>query len=117
MWSTLALATALTLAPHAAGDLKLTNARATYGVLGATRADTKILPGDIYYITFDIENLDIGDDGEVRYSMGMELLNNKGKPEYSQEPRDLKARNDLGGTSMPGSWLQGCSASVSALTE
>jgi hypothetical protein len=102
MWSTLALATALTLAPHAGGDLKLTNDRATYGYLGPTRTDTKLLPGDIYYIAFDIENLDVGDDGQVLYSMGMDLLNSKGNKEFSQEPRDLKASNDLGGTSMPG---------------
>ena len=102
MWSTLALATALTLAPHAGGDLKLTNDRATYGVLGATRTENKLLPGDVYYITFDIENLDVGEDGRVLYSMGMELLNSKGRPEYSQEPRDLEARNDLGGNRMPG---------------
>jgi hypothetical protein len=96
------LATALTLAPHAGGDLKLTNDRATYGVLGAPRTESKLLPGDIYYITFDIENLDVAEDGKVLYSMGMELLNSKGKAEYSQEPRDLEARNDLGGNRMPG---------------
>jgi hypothetical protein len=102
MWSTLALATALTLAPHAGGDLKLTNDRATYGYLGPTRTENKVLPGDIYYVAFDIENLDVGEDGKILYSMGMELLNSKGKPEFSQDPRDLEARNDLGGNRMPG---------------
>lgn len=102
MWSTLALMTALSLAPHqAAGELKLTNVRTTYGVLGAPRADSKLLPGDAYFITYDIENLAVGDDGQVLYAMGMELLNSKGKAEYSQEPRDLTYYNNLGGNRMP----------------
>ena len=101
MWSTLALATALTLAPHAGADLKLSNDRATYGFLGPTRTDSKVLPGDIYYVAFDIENLEVGDDGLVLYTMGMDLLNSKGKPEFSQEPRDLQVRNDLGGNRLP----------------
>jgi hypothetical protein len=103
MWSTLALMTALSLAPHqAAGQLKLANVRATYGVLGATRTDNKLLPGDAYFITYDIENLTVGDDGLVLYGMGMELLNSRGKAEYSKEPQDLTARNALGGNRLPG---------------
>jgi hypothetical protein len=102
MWATLAFVTALSLAPHQAGSLKLTNDRATYGVLGASRTDNKLFPGDIYFVTFDIENLDVGEDGRVLYSMGMDLINSKGKSEYSKEPTDLEARNDLGGKSMPG---------------
>jgi hypothetical protein len=102
MWATLAFVTALGLAPHQSGDLKLTNVRATYGLLGATRTDNKILPGDIYFVAFDMENLDVTEDGRVLYSMGMELLNSKGKPEFTKEPQDVEARNDLGGRSMPG---------------
>jgi hypothetical protein len=102
MWATLAFVTALSLAPNQAGQLKLTNDRATYGYLGATRPDNKLYPGDIYFITFDIDNLDVGADGEIRYSMGMDLLNSKGKSEYSREPQEVQARNDLGGKAMPG---------------
>ena len=39
MWATLALLTALQLTPAQAGQLRLTNDRATYGKHGATRAD------------------------------------------------------------------------------
>jgi hypothetical protein len=102
MWATLALATALSLAPHQTGELKLTHARSTYGVLGPVRADDKLLPGDLYFVRFDIENLKVGSDGTVLYSMGFELLNSKGNKEYAKEPTDLTAKNDLGGTSMPG---------------
>lgn len=102
MWATMALAAALTAAPHQAGDLKLTNKRATYGFLGAERTDNKYLPGDICYITFDMENLDVREDGKVLYSMKMELLNPQGKVEFGREPQDLEATNALGGNRMPG---------------
>jgi hypothetical protein len=102
MWATLAFVTALGLAPHQSGDLKLTNVRATYGMLGATRTDNEFLPGDIYFVAFDMENLDVTEDGRVLYSMGMELLDSKGKAVFAKEPQDLEARNDLGGRTMPG---------------
>jgi hypothetical protein len=102
MWATLALAAALSLAPQQGGQLKLTNDRATYGLLGSTRTESKLLPGDSYFVSFDIENLDVGEDGSIMYSMQMELLNSKGKQEYGQEPQDLTAKNDLGGNRMPG---------------
>src|SRR5690242_18705476 len=100
MWATMALAAALAAAPHQAGDLKLTNVRATYGYLGAERKENKYVPGDICYITFDIENLDVREDGKVRYSMKMELLNPKGKVEFGKEPQELEATNSLGGNRM-----------------
>src|SRR4051812_24749977 len=37
MWTTLAFAAALTLGPAQAGQLELTNARTTYGLLGGPR--------------------------------------------------------------------------------
>jgi hypothetical protein len=98
----MALAAALTTAPHQAGDLKLSNVRATYGYLGADRKDNRYLPGDICYVTFDIENLDVRDDGKVLYSMKMELLNPQGKVEFGKEPQELDATNSLGGNRMPG---------------
>src|SRR5689334_18004183 len=98
MWATLALATALSLAPHQEGELKLTHARSTYGVLGPVRESNKLLPGDIYFVRFDIENLKVGSDGTVLYSMGFELLNSKGNKEYAKDPTELTAKNDLGGT-------------------
>ena len=102
MWATLAIASALSLAPAQAGKLEIKNDRITYGILGQERKETKLLAGDVFIVTFDIEGLQVKDDGRVRYSMGMELLNNKtGKAEFTKEPQELAAaglpfRNDAG---------------------
>jgi hypothetical protein len=103
MWATLALTTALNLAPAQAGALELKNVRVTYGTLGQERKDAKeVLPGDIYNVAFDIEGLQVSDDGRVLYRMGMELTKaGKKDPEFKQEPRDLEAFNTLGGARVP----------------
>jgi hypothetical protein len=101
MWTTLALVAALGTAPGQAGSLALTNDRPTYGILGAPREDTKFLPGDMFFLAFDIENIKVDDTGKVLYSMGMDVTDSKGKSLYRQEPRDLEALNSLGGTRLP----------------
>jgi hypothetical protein len=103
MWATLALTTALNLAPAQAGALDLKNVRVTYGVLGQERKEAKeVLPGDIFNVAFDIEGLQVSDDGRVLYRMGMELTKTgKKEPEFKQEPRDLEAQNTLGGSRVP----------------
>ena len=103
MWATLALTTALHLAPAQAGTLELKNVRVTYGTLGQERKDAKeVLAGDVFHVAFDIEGLQISDDGRVLYRMGMELTKaGKKDPEFKQEPRDLEAVNTLGGTRVP----------------
>jgi hypothetical protein len=102
MWAAMAL-TALSLAPSQAGDLKLTNARTTYGVLGQERKSDKFLPGDVLVVAFDIEGLKVKDDGKVKYGMGMELTKKggKGKALYKTDPQPLEALNTLGGTTLP----------------
>jgi hypothetical protein len=75
MWATLAALTGLTLIP-AQTELKLTNARPTLGFLGATLKDgetPKLFPGDFFFVSFDIEGLQVNDEGKVEYSMSMEL--------------------------------------------
>jgi hypothetical protein len=101
MWAALALTTVLT-APAQSGELKLTNKRCTYGILGQTRTDTKVLPGDVLFVAFDIENLTVKKDGRILYAMGMELTRKgKAKPEFKRAPQDLEAVNSLGGTTLP----------------
>jgi hypothetical protein len=101
MWAALALTTVLT-APAQAEELKLKNVRSTYGILGPTRKENKLLPGDLLVVAFDIDNLAVKDDGRVLYAMGMELTKKgKTKPEFKREPQDLEAYNTLGGTSLP----------------
>jgi hypothetical protein len=102
MWAALALTTVLNLAPAQAGELGVSNVRATYGILGQTREDKKVLPGDVFYIAFDVTNLKVKPDGRVQYAMGMELIRKgKTKPEFKREPQDVEAVNTLGGTTLP----------------
>lgn len=103
MWAALALTTAaLSLAPAQGNALKLNNVRTTYGVLGPERKDSKVLPGDVLVVAFDIDGLKVEDDGRVKYAMGTELTR-KGaaKPEFKQDPQDLVAVNTLGGSTLP----------------
>jgi hypothetical protein len=81
-------------------SLRLSNARATYGFLGAPRPDNAVLPGDVYFLAFDIDNLTVKDDGEVTYRMGINLSNANGTVLYGQEPQEKKAHNSLGGKSL-----------------
>jgi hypothetical protein len=100
MWTTLALAAALGGTVAQAPTLTLTNVRATYGLLGAERQDNKVLPGDRYYIAFDIDGVEVDKEGKVRYSMGMEVKDSQGKVVYASKPRDMEAFNSLGGSRM-----------------
>ena len=102
MLATLALMSSLAVAPGQAGDLKLSNPRPTYGVLGAVRKDNRILPGDVFFMTFDIENLKMDGEGRILYSMGMEVINPKGLSEYKRDPGERPPLfNVLGGNSIP----------------
>jgi hypothetical protein len=103
MWTTIPLMLALSLAPGQGGKLDLTNARVTYGLLGADRSEKKFLPVDLLYIAFDIENISVDDEGKVVYSMGMEIVDSKDKTIYKGEPRKLEAYNSLGGNRVPAS--------------
>jgi hypothetical protein len=101
MWATLALTTALNLAPAQEGGIQLKNLRLTYGVLGQVRKDASVLPGDILWLAFDIEGMTVGKDDQILYSMGTELTDKSGKAVFKEEPRDQAVVNTLGGTSIP----------------
>ncbi len=96
MWATLTLISALSLPAADAGDLQLTNARVTYGRLGPTRKDTKFLPGDVYFVTFDIEGLQFK-NGNAKYSMKMELFDPKGVSKYKSLEREQEVFSIQGG--------------------
>jgi len=100
MWTAVALTTVLTLSPAQTLDFK--NVRTTYGIMGETRKDDNLLPGDVLVVAFDIEGLKVAADGRVLYSMGMELTKKgKAKPEFKRDPTDLEGENSLGGTTLP----------------
>jgi hypothetical protein len=102
MWTALALVAALgPMAADQADSLKLVNVRSTYGVLGPERKANKLLPGDVYFVAFDIEGIKSDASGKVLYSMGMQITNSEGKVVYGEEPRKLEAYNALGGNRIP----------------
>src|SRR5947199_10060338 len=104
MWTTLAMTAALAYAPGQGGELALTNPRPTHWLFGAVRKDAdspKVIAGDAFITSFDIENLKVGEDGQVQYSIAMELANKDGKVVYRQEPQKQEAYNALGGSKVP----------------
>jgi hypothetical protein len=103
MWATLALTTVLNVSTVQPAQIKLTNEKVTHGFFGWERKSPKIVPGDVYIITFDIENLTVKDDGKIQYSIGMEFTSKGGKKVFSQEPVPQDGTNSLGGTKVPAS--------------
>jgi hypothetical protein len=103
MWATLTFLAATTLAPAQSDTIKFANERATYGDLGPTRSDSKFIPGDMFTLTFDIENLKTDATGKVKYSMAMELLDSKGASKFKRDPDTRELINSLGGTRLPAS--------------
>src|SRR5207247_2012495 len=102
MWASLALAAVLqTPAQPAAFALK--NPRPTYGLLGQTRKDAKYLAGDVIIIAYELQNLKTTEDGQVRYSLAVEVSSKAGKSIFKIEPQNFTAELSLGGTGRPAS--------------
>jgi hypothetical protein len=102
MWATVALSTALTLAPAQKGGLDFENVRMSYSMLGHERKSAKLYPGDILFLKFDIVGLEMAANGRVQYSMGTELTRKGAKtPEMKKSPQPLEAINALGGNRLP----------------
>jgi len=102
MWTTLACVAALSLAPSQGGTLTLKNPIITYGTLGAVRSSSEYLPGDVFFVSFDIDNVKVDETGKVLYSMQMEVTEDKtSKVWFKQAPQDMEAINALGGTTVP----------------
>ncbi len=102
MWAPLVLASTLILAPAQGGDLQVKNVRPTFGIFGQERKSTKMLPGDVLFVSFDIENLQVTDEGRIQYSMALELYSKKDKKKvFEKRPEDLEGINSLGGSRLP----------------
>ncbi|MDB5311534.1 MAG: hypothetical protein JWO38_5736 [Gemmataceae bacterium] len=101
MWSSLTLAAALSLGPAQPGGIQLTNVRMTIGELGPTRPNSKLLPGDVLFIGYDIDGLAIDPDGTARYTMAMEVTDAAGKLIFKQDPRELTDFIPLRGNKLP----------------
>jgi len=101
MLTTLVMAAGLALAPAQGGGLTLSNDRITYGELGAPRPNSKLLPGDVFFIAFDIDGIAVAPDGKVLYSMAMEVVDKAGKAIFKQQPAERTDYLPLGGTKLP----------------
>src|SRR5947209_6087354 len=101
MWVTCALLTALSVAPSQAGSLQLANVRPTTGYFGLARSSGKVLPGDLFFVAFDIDNLQADDHGRVLYAMTIELSDAANKRIFSDGPQDREAFLTLGGNRLP----------------
>lgn len=101
MFTSMALFAALTTTPAQAGGLSLSNPRITYGELGSTRPDSKLLPGDIFFLSFDIDGIKVNEAGRVKYGMAMEVTDATGKSIFKQMPVERDDFLPLGGTKLP----------------
>ncbi len=100
MFTSVALIAAMSLAPAQAG-LTLSNPRLTFGELGAVRPDNKFLPGDIFFLAYDIEGIKVDETGRVKYSMAMNVVDADNKPIFKQDPIERTDFLPLGGTKLP----------------
>lgn len=99
MWNA-ALLVFASLAPAAqAGELQITDIRATYGALGPIRQEGAVLPGDNVVFSFEIEGLKADESGKAVYQMTTEINDAQGKLLFRQPARDLETYLSLGGSS------------------
>lgn len=92
----------LALCSSWASALEIKNMRLTHGPLGAARSDTKFLPGDYLFMTFDIDGLTFdAKTGKANYQTVLELYDSKNTKIFRKEtPNEVSAM--LGGTRLPG---------------
>jgi hypothetical protein len=98
MWTTIAMLTAIGLAPNEAGALKLDDVRSSHGVLGPTRASEDYVPGDSLTLNFDIDGITIDKKGKVLYSIAYKVTSlPDNTPVVSQEAQQLETDTIFGG--------------------
>jgi hypothetical protein len=92
----------LAFSPSAAFALEIANIRSSYGPMGATRPDAKLLPGDVLFMTYDIVGLKFDDKtAKASYETKLEFLDGKGTQLFERKtPNAVSAQ--LGGNTMPG---------------
>src|SRR5438552_13332846 len=103
MWTTLALAAALSLAPAQSDQLSFLNVRSVTGYFGPERQTDKLLPGDIYLLVFDVAGFKSDAEGKILYRMALQVTDSRGKPQFGREPADQETFNSLGGNRVPAS--------------
>jgi hypothetical protein len=92
----------LGLIPSLASAVEIKNIRPCYAPFGATRTDLKLLPGDVLFITYDLDGL-VTDPktGKTNYETTLELIDANGKVLY-KKPTTNEVVPQLGTGRMPG---------------
>jgi hypothetical protein len=101
MLSALTCCLVLTGVPAQNGELKITDARPTYGYVGATRPKTGVLPGEKAYFTFNIHGIKEDAKGRASYTLLVEVMNDKGDKVFQLGPHNAVAQDFLGGNALP----------------
>jgi len=68
---------------------------------GATRPGNKYLPGDVYFLSYDIENLSVDKNGKVSYRMSMAVIDKNDKQQFKTDPETTELISSLGGARLP----------------
>lgn len=93
---------ALSLLSPLAGAFEIKNLRVTHGPMGATRSDTKFLPGDYLFMSFDLEGLTFDPaTGKATYQTILKLYDAQNK-EIFDKKTDNTVAPMLGGSRIPG---------------
>ena len=88
-------------APARADELTISQVRPTLGILGPTRTDKKITPGDNLFVSFLIEGLTVDAAGKAKYSTAVEIVGADGKMIYRQPGKPQEVTLALGGNQVP----------------
>ena len=102
MKRTLAALVVLCLVPGLAPAVDIKNIRPSFGPLGPSRTTTKFLPGDVLFITYDIDALAVDEKtGKAIYETKLEFLDDKQMVLFERKTPNEVVPN-LGGARMPG---------------
>lgn len=101
MLHTLPLLLSLSYLPAQEGKLEIVNPRSTYGHLGAPRPRAGVQGGDVFHFAFDVKGMSQDENGRVRYSLHMQVRDEKKQVVFNLGPRNATAINFLGGDTVP----------------
>jgi hypothetical protein len=103
MLHTMALLAAMSFTP-AQGGFDVSNVRLTFGgEFGPTRPDNRYLPGDLFYMAFNMDGLKSDSQGKVTYVMGMVVTEDASqKVIFESKPAEQPVILPLGAKRLPG---------------
>src|SRR4051812_8295948 len=74
------------LCPNSSGALEIKNVRPTFGPYGALRTDVKVLPGDVVFLSYDVDGLTVDPKtNKVSFMTTLELVDGAEKSLYKKD--------------------------------